>query len=516
MRVILDLKLVNKFSEGQINMRTQLRLLFVVLTCLIATLTSYAQIIRNGTFNDNQGINIINWSGCVPNTTLDIQPGTWGISLPPFDGDSYMGMVCRGTTGTNANTCEDARQQLNQPLLAGRCYTLSIQLAYGDNFTIEDYRNPIDLEIFLGTESCSKEIKLAEFGPISNAGWAEYTVNFTVPSDMTHILLQADYSSESSIYFGNLLLDQLSITELGVSQLDVGNDTILCPGEIFELEVNLPGFDIIWSDGTVGPKITISNPGAIWLQAQNGCDVFVDTIIVKYITDVSQINLGEDTTLCFGDTLAINFDSEETNYTWNGLFNSSEIDIYTAGKYWVEASNICTQSSDTILVNFIQPPQINFGADTIICNDEIFTIDISNQTDQVTWFDNDTSLQRTFDVSGIYWATVEGECTSITDTVIVTFANCNCRVFVPNTFTPNSDNINDSFLPRSSCEIIHYHLQIFNRWGVKVFETEELNESWDGKFDGQNLDTGVYSYALEYAFFDSPLVTKIGSVTVIR
>ena len=72
------------------------------------------------------------------------------------------------------------------------------------------------------------------------------------------------------------------------------------------------------------------------------------------------------------------------------------------------------------------------------------------------------------------------------------------KLFVPNSFTPNGDGHNDFFEINNfrPCEL--YKLTIFNRWGQKVFETEDAsNMHWDGSFAGEKLADDVYVYILE-------------------
>ena len=73
-------------------------------------------------------------------------------------------------------------------------------------------------------------------------------------------------------------------------------------------------------------------------------------------------------------------------------------------------------------------------------------------------------------------------------------ANGGCTIFTPNAFTPNGDGKNDLFkltVPEN-CEVIKFSMQIFDRWGRRVFTTDDVFESWDGTFDGQILEEGVY------------------------
>ena len=73
-----------------------------------------------------------------------------------------------------------------------------------------------------------------------------------------------------------------------------------------------------------------------------------------------------------------------------------------------------------------------------------------------------------------------------------------CPVYIPNAFTPNGDNINDKFTLRVSedCEVLKYSMQIFDRWGRLVYEANTMDEelAWDGQFEGNRLNGGVYLY----------------------
>ncbi len=71
-----------------------------------------------------------------------------------------------------------------------------------------------------------------------------------------------------------------------------------------------------------------------------------------------------------------------------------------------------------------------------------------------------------------------------------------CPIYnLPNTFTPNQDSFNDLFTPRRICFVEKVEMQIFNRWGQMVYETEDPNLNWDGtNQSGENLPDGTYYY----------------------
>jgi gliding motility-associated-like protein len=88
-------------------------------------------------------------------------------------------------------------------------------------------------------------------------------------------------------------------------------------------------------------------------------------------------------------------------------------------------------------------------------------------------------------------------------------------VDVPNAFTPLSGGINSKIFVKGF-GITKLHFIIWNRWGQKVFETNDRNVGWDGKFKGALQPMDVYAYTLEAEFFDGKKVTKKGDITLIR
>lgn len=86
---------------------------------------------------------------------------------------------------------------------------------------------------------------------------------------------------------------------------------------------------------------------------------------------------------------------------------------------------------------------------------------------------------------------------------------------VPNAFTPNSNDINSKVMVRGF-GIAKMRFIIWNRWGQKVFETENRNEGWDGRVKGVVQPMDVYAYTLDVEFFDGTKTTRKGDITLIR
>lgn len=105
-------------------------------------------------------------------------------------------------------------------------------------------------------------------------------------------------------------------------------------------------------------------------------------------------------------------------------------------------------------------------------------------------------------------------CTAV-DSITITVVP-DTRIFVPNVFTPNNDGQHDSFVITDNKIEDQGRLTIFDRWGGKVYETQDLRTGWDGMVNGKFVTTGVYVYVLEVTFKDGAEEVRHGNVTVIR
>lgn len=88
-------------------------------------------------------------------------------------------------------------------------------------------------------------------------------------------------------------------------------------------------------------------------------------------------------------------------------------------------------------------------------------------------------------------------------------------VDLPNAFTPQSGDVNSKIMIRGF-GISKVRFIIWNRWGEKVFETEDWLTGWDGKYKGVLQPMDVYAYTLDVEFFDGTKTTKKGDITLIR
>lgn len=107
---------------------------------------------------------------------------------------------------------------------------------------------------------------------------------------------------------------------------------------------------------------------------------------------------------------------------------------------------------------------------------------------------------------------------SKTGSVEVKVATVQCdstHVFIPNLFSPNGDGVNDSFNVRS-IQLDSFELSVYNRWGQAIFTTNNLNDSWDGTFQGKSLSPDVFGYYFKGICFGGTEIILKGNITLIR
>jgi gliding motility-associated-like protein len=102
------------------------------------------------------------------------------------------------------------------------------------------------------------------------------------------------------------------------------------------------------------------------------------------------------------------------------------------------------------------------------------------------------------------------------DTVSIQVNN-ETNVFVPNAFTPNNDGVNDQFKMFGDLGNIYFmEVAVFDRWGEKVYESNDPNFEWDGTYRGEPAPTGVYVYVATAVFNNGTHRDMKGSVTLLR
>ena len=105
--------------------------------------------------------------------------------------------------------------------------------------------------------------------------------------------------------------------------------------------------------------------------------------------------------------------------------------------------------------------------------------------------------------------------TSITSTSNETVVIPTMSLYIPNSFTPNGDGMNETFGAYGE-SVNGYTMQVFDRWGELVFESSGINNKWDGSYKGKMAPQGSYVYKITAQGPDGRIAAKKGTVNLIQ
>lgn len=115
-----------------------------------------------------------------------------------------------------------------------------------------------------------------------------------------------------------------------------------------------------------------------------------------------------------------------------------------------------------------------------------------------------------------YILVIQDNNTKCYDTVKVIIAvDATKRIYIPNAFSPNTDSRNDTWQVFTG-NVKYFHVQIYNRWGEQLFESYDINTGWDGRYKGNLVSPGVYTYTLNLLYLDNDEIKQSGTITVLR
>jgi len=309
--------------------------------------------------------------------------------------------------------------------------------------------------------------------------------------------------------------DSLVLSNLPSPNPFIGSDTSICPGHTILLD---PGseFDFyVWHDGSQQQYFYVDTAGTFWVEVidSNGCTGrgYIDIAWKDNILpDIP------DTSACFGESVRFSPGPDFETYLWSDGSTDSVLMAQEEGSYWVKVLTSCGEATDTFALDYYQEIVVRLGNDTSICADETILLDPGPGFDSYLWQNGDQNQVFNVTERGIYWVQVsDGKCQA-TDTILIDHCP---DITVPNVFTPNGDQYNDYFYAIGEYTE-QFHLMVFNRWGQLLFETNDMNEKWDGKNNGTKCPQGTYFwvvdcryYSLNGDFVDHELK---GTVTLIR
>jgi gliding motility-associated-like protein len=393
-------------------------------------------------------------------------------------------------------------------------------------------------------DSCNGQINI-----FANGGTSPYAYTWTntCTDAICGDLCDGNYSVTVTDAWGCAATADTNITEppalqAFISSFNATSCANNCDGNsIITAFGGTPNNDYNYSWNTI-PEQTTANANNLcagnyicFVTDANGC-ITNDTVT---ISSPSSITLTTSTTPtdCIGNTgtATVNPTGGTPGYTYNWNTNDTNQTAMSlaANTYTVIVTdnNGCTQSEVATISTVIGPTvtvttsnnNIIFGSSTLLtasgANDYLWNPTTTLNCDTCSTTEAKPKETTTYCVSVV-------DTNGCADTACVTIeVDYLCDLSVPNAFSPNNDGHNDLFLISGweKC-VTEFSIRIYNRWGEKVFESDNLTKPWDGKYKtgeealggNQKINSAVFVYYIEATLISGENITKQGNISVIR
>lgn len=307
------------------------------------------------------------------------------------------------------------------------------------------------------------------------------------------------------------------------------NDTTACAGTTVMLDAGSDGAAYLWTNGTQTATVTVDEGTTrigVTVTGAEGCTTDAEAEITWLVFPTPM--LGNDTVVCRGQSLVLDPATAAQHYLWSSNATTATITVQQGGVHWVRAANGPCAAYDTIQVTLAPTPPVLLPETLSFCPDDPPFHVVLNAGDagntyawsvppgQVAGSGHLLNATR----SGTYSVTITSTdgCT-VGDTVLI-LQDCPAALYVPNTFTPNNDGVNDVFRPEGY-NIDDLELLIFNRWGELIARSIWPDAHWDGTYMGERSPDGVYPWYIRYHSVDAVSgrpgwKTHLGHVTLLR
>lgn len=358
--------------------------------------------------------------------------------------------------------------------------------------------------------------------PIFSHEWNDFSTDSTLVVTETGV-----YSVRVSNICG-FAEDQTIVTASTSPVVDLGDDFEVCSDQTIYLEAFWPGATYQWNDGLNIPSREVTEEGVFSVNVSNECGTVQDSVSITHLLPPDPVDLGQDMTICQGDSVILDASQPDVFppvfYRWQ---DGSEEPIYLVERtanISVVVSNECGESTDNAAYTVIPNVDAEIIGDSVICNgtNEEITLTARSTADEVEYFWQNGSGESTFLVSdsGLYSVTISNSCSSASDSITIITRFCECVIDAPTAFTPNDDGLNDVFRLFPNCDIRQGTWAVFDRWGNKLFESEDIMARWDGKNkQGKLVQEGVYVWVYQYNYLgegEEQVLTNTGTVTLLR
>ncbi|MCW3092230.1 MAG: hypothetical protein JWP81_3299 [Ferruginibacter sp.] len=319
---------------------------------------------------------------------------------------------------------------------------------------------------------------------------------------------------------GCISRDTITITVYNTPPIFLGADTSICMSKPVILNGGNGFNSWQWNNGDTTQLRSLEKQGTYSVKAydKNGC-FSTDTLKILTVFSSPALNLNKDNLLCQGTVRTLDAGAGFAAYLWNNNSRGRSLEIHDIGKYWVTVTdhNSCSSSDTTEIKTIAALPTDFTPKDTTICTYQSIFLKSLFSFNTYLWSTGSNAKGIEVTTPGTYWLQVTDSNRCLAKAFIeVTTKKCPEAIFFPTAFSPNNNNLNDSYRPTIFGAPTNYRFTIFNRYGEKIFESNDPSKSWNGKVKGIDQNSGAFIWICTFQFSNGVLKTEKGSFILIR
>lgn len=465
-------------------------------------------------------VTVTNFAGCSSTSSMTLaQNAVPSVSLgpdrTPCDGQSFL--LSAGNTGATYNWNTGATTQNINVTNSGQ-YTVTVTDANGctDSDTMVATYNPLPI-VDIGPDDtlCTGLTVSLDAGP----GFSSYAWSNGATTQTTTVSTTGNFEVTVTDGNGCENTDDKEVIANTIPEVDLGPDVAFCDSGSVLLDAGEVYVNYQWSPGVSTDQYAIVDlPGtySVTVTDQFDCvstdDINVNSQGLQPLDFLPAVfEYCED-----GDGL-IDAGDQWEYYDWSNGSEDQYLIVDAPATYdIIVTDSVGCRFEDQIEVQEIDVPVLDLGPNQDICPDEVITLDAGGGFDSYSWSTGgngqtiDISEADVYTVTAIYQGCVREDNVRVGDL-------CPGRVFIPNVFTPNGDNLND-FFEVTYVNVDELTVQIYDRWGQLLFTSNDKNFRWDGTLNGNQVPEGVYYYHMTYVLSGTEGIEEQekGSVTLIR
>ncbi len=296
--------------------------------------------------------------------------------------------------------------------------------------------------------------------------------------------------------------DTVAVTSSVQPFVELGPDRLVCDTADLFIDYSCLGCYYLVNDQAADSSLTIEASGTYWVEVGNDCGTVYDTVTLVMGAN-AEFNILDDSLVCPGDTAYLTSAGAVAPYTWSDGSTGDTLMITERGWYSLTWTGVCGETTDSVYIKQLLPSEITLGDDFTVCDSGFAPIYIENLGDdaEYLWWNGTTGDTAYVFREDNYVVRVDYCEDFYTDTIFVRYTDETDGLFIPNTFTPNGDGLNEIFYIRGLDPAwLSFEFLVFDRWGQIVYQTDDPRKGWEGldPSGANKLDDGSYVYKVIY------------------